>query len=100
MSKIDNLIGPSPPRATPSRPAGNAASGTAGKPVEATRAVDTVQLSGDAHDLQQTERKARSGPVEDTARVAEIKAAIANGTFRIDAYRVADGVLDSERAFR
>lgn len=38
---------------------------------------------------------AASGAVFDTAKVAEIKSAIANGTFKVNPERIADGLIDT-----
>ena len=101
-TKIDQLVSTSTPRSIGSRagPAQSPAAGGGPGGVEATRAIDTVERSGDARTLQQMERKAGSAPVEDSARVAEIRQALADGSYRIDAGKVADGLLDAERVYR
>ena len=38
---------------------------------------------------------AASGAVFDAAKVAEIKSAIANGTFKVNPERIADGLIDT-----
>lgn len=54
-------------------------------------AVDRVSLTGDALRMQQVEKAlGETGSTEvDGARVARIRDAIANGTYRIDAQRIA-----------
>ncbi len=37
------------------------------------------------------------GPVFDAKKVADIKAAIANGTFKVNPERIADGLIDTAR---
>jgi negative regulator of flagellin synthesis FlgM len=55
-----------------------------------------VELSSSAR-LQEIGAAAASGPVVDAKRVAEIKQAIAEGRFKIDPERIADGLLGSVR---
>ena len=54
-------------------------------------APDNVRLSSQAKALSSTS----STGVFDARKVEEIKAAIANGTFQVDASKVADGLIDS-----
>ena len=67
----------------------------AGKAAEKTGATaaasDNVRLSSQAKALSSTS----SGGVFDAKKVDEIKAAIASGTFQVDASKVADGLIDS-----
>lgn len=61
----------------------------------ATPAADQVELSSLAARLQEA-GTAATGPI-DTARIAEIKQAIAEGRFKINPERIADGLLTSVR---
>ncbi|MET0961259.1 MAG: flagellar biosynthesis anti-sigma factor FlgM [Noviherbaspirillum sp.] len=54
---------------------------------------DNVRLSSQAKALSTTS----TGGVFDTKKVEEIKAAIASGQFRVDAGKIADGLIDSVR---
>ncbi|MFL6717339.1 MAG: flagellar biosynthesis anti-sigma factor FlgM [Burkholderiaceae bacterium] len=54
-------------------------------------ATDSVRLSSQAKALSSTS----SAGVFDAKKVEEIKAAIANGSFQVDASKVADGLIDS-----
>ncbi|HQZ03252.1 MAG TPA: flagellar biosynthesis anti-sigma factor FlgM [Thauera sp.] len=58
---------------------------------------DKVQLSSLSASLQKAEAAIAEAPVVDTQRVEEIKAAIANGEFKIDADRIAEGLISSVR---
>lgn len=58
---------------------------------------DKVELSSLSSTLQKAEAAIASAPTVDTARVAEIRQAIAEGRFKIDSSRIADGLLDSVR---
>ena len=52
-----------------------------------------MQLSSLSSHLQAIEKGFADTPIVDTARVAEIKQAIANGHFKVDADKVADRLL-------
>lgn len=86
-----NTVGPAAdsgqPRAAaarrPAAPAGNAAGEVAISPLSAK--------------LQEIEASLGNEPVVNAQRVAEIKQAIAEGRFKVDAEKIADGVLASVR---
>lgn len=56
-----------------------------------------VELSSLSSSLQKAESTLAQTPVVDKQRVDEIKQAIANGEFKIDAGRIADGLISSVR---
>lgn len=56
-----------------------------------------VELSSIAASLQEAEAAIANVPVVDASRVAEIKQAISEGRFQVDAGKVADGLIDSVR---
>ena len=56
-----------------------------------------VQLSSLSSSLQQAEAAVSATPVVDQSRVDEIKAAMAEGRFKVDAEKVADGLIESVR---
>lgn len=90
--KIDDPLkktgGLSLPTATPRTGKGaDKASGVSSTPSE----TDSVKLSSTAQSLTQTS----AGGVFDSQKVEEIKAAIANGTFKVDPEKVANGLLDT-----
>lgn len=58
---------------------------------------DTVQLSPLSTHLKAIEQGFADTPIVNTAKVAEIKQAIANGHFRVDADKVADRLLSTVR---
>lgn len=60
-------------------------------------AGDKVQLSSLSSSLQKAETAIAQTPVVDRQRVDEIKQAIANGEFKVDANRIADGLIASVR---
>src|SRR3569833_4592982 len=71
--------------------------GRTGKQVDKAGATpssaDSVKFSPQSHAL--ATQIAGSGAVFDTAKVQEIKAAIAEGTFKVNPERVADGLIDT-----
>jgi negative regulator of flagellin synthesis FlgM len=82
---------------------GNAAPGTAEKTGEASEAPkhasasgEAVHLSPEAQQLQKISDKLRDQPTVNSARVAELKQAIADGSYKVDADRVASKLLDFE----
>ena len=70
--------------------------GPAGREAVAGGSVD-VQLSDLASQLQAIQARLASGEVVDAAKVAEIRQAIAEGRFHINADAIADRLLDTVR---
>ena len=52
-------------------------------------AIDTVRLTGDAVRLQQLDKGSAKSPEIDTQRIAKARAAIASGSYAIDAQQIA-----------
>ena len=97
--KIDSGL----PVARAPEPVNAAATGRAGgersQPVAATAPADSVRLTGEADGLQALERQLGAAPAGiDVARVNELRAAIADGSYRIDAQQVADRMLALDSA--
>ncbi len=81
---------------------GAAPTGTAGaaaSPQPTAEAGDSreVQITSAASRLAELERGLSARPVIDAERVARVSAAIANGTYGIDAKRIAGGLIASEQ---
>ncbi|GAB4175090.1 MAG: hypothetical protein OHK0026_03860 [Rhodocyclaceae bacterium] len=92
--KIDNSslksIGSLPDnasRASPGKAAARPAASSGAK-------VDISSLAGR---MQEVEAMLANLPVADPVRVAEIRQAISEGRFRVDAEKVADGLIESVR---
>lgn len=74
------------------RPANDAP--TANKPAAAD---SEVKLSSQAQQLQAIEERLRELPEVDSARVEQIKQAIADGSYQIDSTRIADKLIALEQ---
>lgn len=91
--KIDNSVGsvgglPSgEPRPRPAKSSSASAAASGSK----------VELSSLAGRMQEIEAALANVPVIDSGRVAEIKQAITEGRFQVDAGKVADGLIESVR---
>ncbi len=92
--KIDNsvkTIGGLPAGETKSRPAKD-------QPVAPVSSGGAqVELSSLSSRLQEAQAALASVPVVDASKVAEIKQAISEGRFQVDAEKVADGLIESVR---
>jgi negative regulator of flagellin synthesis FlgM len=70
---------------------------TAGKDGREARGTDTVELTSSARLLERLEKSLAAMPELDTSRIEAVKLAIERGDYRIDAERIADAILRSER---
>jgi negative regulator of flagellin synthesis FlgM len=66
----------------------------------AKAAVDSVNLSSSAHALKALEEKIQKLPDVNEKKVAEIKAALASGTYQVDELVVADKLLGFDELFK
>lgn len=67
------------------------------KPSQQGSGSDKVELSTLSSSLQKAEAAISETPVVDRSRVEEIKLAISEGRFKIDADKIASGLIDSVR---
>jgi len=62
-----------------------------------TASGEKVELSSLSARMQEIEATLANVPVADAGRIAEIKQAMAEGRFQVDASKVADGLIQSVR---
>jgi len=75
------------------------ASSSTAKPatdVASASSGEAVHLSDEAQRLQSISDKVRDQPVVNSARVAELKQAVADGSYKVDSNRVANKLLNFE----
>ena len=61
---------------------------------------DHVTLTDSARSLQKIEQAVAQAPVVNTTKVAAVKQAVNNGTYKVDAGRVADKILQFESGLK
>jgi negative regulator of flagellin synthesis FlgM len=88
--KIDDSMKKAAGLGVPAAPARTGKSADA--PAVATKQGDSVHISSQ---LQSIAGQLASGSVFDSEKVEEIKAAIANGQFQVNAEKVAEGLIDT-----
>ena len=91
--KIDNSVSPvggppGPSRSSTAKPAAGSAKGASGA---------EVAISPLSARLQEISADLASAPAVDAGRVAEIKQAISEGRYTVNAGKIADGLIDSVR---
>lgn len=77
------------------------AGGDRSAPVSAPAPPDSLRLTGEAAGLQALERSLGTAPAGiDAARVDQVRAALADGSYRIDAQEIASRMLAFEEALQ
>lgn len=96
--KIDGGV-PARPVETPRTVALAHAGSGRDAPVAAAPGTDSMRLTGEAEGLQQLQRGlAATPPGFDVAKVDALRAALADGSYRVDADAVATRMLELDRA--
>jgi negative regulator of flagellin synthesis FlgM len=103
VNNINGLNGANPPRSHE----GGKVSGTRGDEAKAPKsqadaapaASDSVSLTDSAARLRKLENSLADLPEVDSERVATIQRAIADGSYQVDAGRIADKLLNFEASF-
>jgi negative regulator of flagellin synthesis FlgM len=101
MTKIEGAAMPPRPVEAGSTAAahGARAGGERTAPIAATPEADSLRLTGEASGLQAIERELGAAPAGiDVARVNAVRAALADGSYRIDAQAIADRMIDLDSA--
>lgn len=97
--KIDNGLPAVRPPDSINTAATARAGGERGQPIAPIAMTDSVRLTGEAAGLNALERELGAAPAGiDMVRVNEIRAAIADGSYRVDAQQVADRMLALDSA--
>jgi|APDOM4702015191_1054821.scaffolds.fasta_scaffold07233_3 negative regulator of flagellin synthesis FlgM len=91
--KIENLLKPVGPTTVADSGGKSKANGNGAKSVES--GSEKVNLSPMSNQAKQAEASLKDVPVVDKARVEEIKQAIAEGKFKVNAEVVADKLIDT-----
>ncbi|HZP12219.1 MAG TPA: flagellar biosynthesis anti-sigma factor FlgM [Nevskiaceae bacterium] len=94
-TKIDGMNGL--PGLAPTAGVGSARPGSGKGNVQPAADAGGVHLSKDALQLQSLQGAAQSSPDVDEARVAQVKRALSDGTYQVDARSVAVKLLALER---
>jgi negative regulator of flagellin synthesis FlgM len=79
-------------------PARSGAADARAAPAVAAPGTDSVDLTDGARQMHDLQATVAATPVIDSHRVAALREAIANGSYRIDPQRIADGLLAQDRA--
>lgn len=87
-------------RSNASQETGSATQAAPAKPAEQISASapsgESVHLSSEAQQLKKISDSLRDQPIVDKSRVAELKQAIADGSYQVDSNRVASKLLNLE----
>ena len=66
-------------------------------PTESVPAMDSLRLTGEATSLLTLQREIAASPAFDEAKVAAVRRALEDGSYRIDAGNIASAMLEFDR---
>ena len=69
------------------------------KPTASNKPVDKVTLTDVLSQVRELETKSQDVNVDNSARIAEIKAAIQEGSYQVDSQRIAEKLIQTEALF-
>ncbi|MGE0623953.1 MAG: flagellar biosynthesis anti-sigma factor FlgM [Pseudomonadales bacterium] len=95
VNKIDGVSGQRPPAASPSQTA-RTERGEADRASASGSASDQLSLTSSAQLLKELSEAVAASPEVDQGRIEAIRQAIADGSYDIDAQRIADKLLKLE----
>jgi len=87
----------SPPASAPPSAAGQRAPAATSSASAGGGGTDSVQITDTASHLVTAEQALNAVPVVSQGRVAEVRASLANGTYKVSAERIANQLLQFER---
>ncbi|TFY85565.1 flagellar biosynthesis anti-sigma factor FlgM [Pseudomonas kairouanensis] len=97
FSRLNNTQAlPGSTRTTGAKDSVEAQSPAKAEQASASQSGESVHLSNEAQQLQKVTDSLRDQPVVNKARVAELKQAIADGSYKVDSNRVASKLLNFE----
>ena len=94
-NSIDSVVDGALHRIATKRPTDDAVAGQADS-AQSRHANDLLDLTGKAKELQSLQQDLAKSPEFDAARVSELRQAIADGRYEVNAERIADKLLDIE----
>lgn len=97
-SRIASLVTPNSGQGAPVEHQGKSTNPPATESGNSNSSSDRISLTGEARQLRELEASLASQPVVDNQRVAAVRSAIDDGTFKIDPQRIADKLMSLEEA--
>ncbi|WP_319381901.1 flagellar biosynthesis anti-sigma factor FlgM [Thiomicrorhabdus sp.] len=92
-NNLNNSVMSTRPNETPTKPQTNAESGVE---TAVSGGEDKVTLTGGLGQVKELQAKAESMPIDNSQRISELKAAIADGSYQVNADSVASKLMQTE----
>ena len=97
LGKIGEKVGEKVGNANETRKSSDSQRPAEGKAADRSRATDTVELTSSAKLLERLEKTLAAQPAVDSTKVDAVKRAIESGDYQIDAEKIADALLRTDR---